>query len=180
MTLEEMKIKIYSMIEEYSEGADNLTEDEDFALKINSVINQIQNEICRIKKLPAYVTKEVEEGQELLFTDIAKDIYQLNIVKGVDTDTLSDRIICNETGTAQIYYYKYPEQIDIETDDDFEIKLSIDVLEIIPYGVAGDLLKSDVSSQYGTIYSARYKELLQQLDPRYNANSVYIDGGVTV
>ena len=180
MTLEEMKIKIYSMIEEYSEGADNLTEDEDFALKINSVINQIQNEICRIKKLPAYVTKEVEEGQELLFTDIAKDIYQLNIVKGVDTDTLSDRIICNETGTAKIYYYKYPEQIDIETDDDFEIKLSIDVLEIIPYGVAGDLLKSDVSSQYGTIYSARYKELLQQLDPRYNANSVYIDGGVTV
>lgn len=180
MTLEEMKIKIYSMIEEYSEGADNLTEDEDFALKINSVINQIQNEICRIKKLPAYVTKEVEEGQELLFTDIAKDIYQLNIVKGVDTDTLSDRIICNETGTAKIYYYKYPEQIDIETEDDFEIKLSIDVLEIIPYGVAGDLLKSDVSSQYGTIYSARYKELLQQLDPRYNANSVYIDGGVTV
>jgi hypothetical protein len=180
MTLEEMKIKIYSMIEEYSEGADNLTEDEDFALKINSVINQIQNEICRIKKLPAYVVKEVEEGQELLFTDIAKDIYQLNIVKGVDTDTLSDRIICNETGTAKIYYYKYPEQIDIETEDDFEIKLSIDVLEIIPYGVAGDLLKSDVSSQYGTIYSARYKELLQQLDPRYNANSVYIDGGVTV
>lgn len=180
MNLGEMKIKIYSMIEEYNENEENLTEDEDFALKINSVINQIQNEICRIKKLPAYVTKEVEEGQELLFTDIAKDIYQLNIVKGVDTDTLSDRIICNETGTAKIYYYKYPEQIDIETEDDFEIKLSIDVLEIIPYGVAGDLLKSDVSSQYGTIYSARYKELLQQLDPRYNSNSVYIDGGVTV
>ena len=43
------------MIEEYNENEENLTEDEDFALKINSVINQIQNEICRIKKLPAYV-----------------------------------------------------------------------------------------------------------------------------
>ena len=68
----------------------------------------------------------------------------------------------------------------METNDEFEIKLSIDVLEIIPYGVAGDLLKSDVSSQYGTIYSARYKELLQQLDPRYNSNSVFIEGGVSV
>lgn len=180
MNLGEMKAKIYSMIEEYDENEENLTADEDFALKINSVINQIQNEICRVKKLPAYTTKEVEEGQELLFTDIAKDIYQLNIVKGVDTDTLDDRVICNEKGTAKIYYYKYPEQIDTETDDEFEIKLSIDVLEIIPYGVAGDLLKSDVSSQYGTIYSARYKELLQQLDPRYNSNSVFIDGGVSV
>ena len=180
MTLEEMKIKIYSMIEEYSENADELTDDEDLALKMNSVINQIQNEICRIKKLPAFTTIEVEEGQELTFNDIAKDIYQLNIVKGVDTDTLSDRIICNEKGTARVYYYKYPKQINADTEDDQKIDLPIDLLEIIPYGVAGDLLKSDVSSQYGTIYSARYREMLQQLDPRYNANSVFIDGGVTI
>lgn len=180
MNLGEMKAKIYSMIEEYNENEENLTEDDDLALKMNSIINQIQNEICRLKKLPAYITKEVEEGQELLFKDIAKDIYQLNIVKGVDTDTLSDRVICNETGTAKIYYYKYPEQIDMETEDEFVMDLPIDVLEVIPYGVAGDLLKSDVSSQYGTIYSARYKELLQQFDTRYNTNSVFIDGGVSV
>ena len=31
MTLEEMKQKIYSMIEEYNEDADELTEDEDLA-----------------------------------------------------------------------------------------------------------------------------------------------------
>lgn len=180
MTLEDMKIKIYSMIEEYSEEAEDLTEDEDLASKMNSVINQVQNEICRMKKLPAYVTKEVEEGQELTFSDIADNVYQLNMVKGVDTDTIDDRIICNESGIAKIYYYKYPEQIDIDTDDSYEFELPIDLLEIIPYGVAGDLLKSDVSSNYGTIYSARYKELLQTLDPRYNANSVYIDGGVNV
>lgn len=180
MTLEELKIKIYSMIEEYNEDADDLTDDEDLALKMNSIINQIQNEICRIKKLPAYTTIEVEEGQELTFDDIAKDIYQINIVKGVDTDTLQDRIICNEKGTARIYYYKYPKQINAETEDTQNLDLPIDLLEIIPYGVAGDLLKSDVSSQYGTIYSARYREMLQQLDPRYNANSVFIDGGVTI
>lgn len=180
MTLEELKIKIYSMIEEYNENEDELTDDEDLALKMNSIINQIQNEICRIKKLPAYTTIEVEEGQELTFDDIAKDVYQINIVKGVDTDTLQDRIICNEKGTARIYYYKYPKQINSESEDTQVLDLPIDLLEIIPYGVAGDLLKSDVSSQYGTIYSARYREMLQQLDPRYNANSVFIDGGVTI
>lgn len=180
MNLGEMKAKIYSMIEEYNEDEENLTEDEDLALKMNSVINQIQNEICRIKKLPAYVSKEVKEGQELTFSEIASDIYQINLVKGVDTDTLDDRLICNETGTAKIYYYKYPTQINMDTEDEQELELPIDLLEIIPYGVAGDLLKSDVSSQYGTIYSARYREMLQQLDPRYNSNSVYIDGGVTV
>ena len=180
MNLGELKAKIYSMIEEYSEDADNLTEDEDLALKMNSVINQVQNEICRIKKLPAYTTMEVEEGQELVFKDIADDIYQLNIVKGVDTDTLQDRIICNETGTAKIYYYKYPKQINMETEDEQEIDIPIELIDIMVYGVAGDLLKSDVSAQYGTVYFARYREMLQQLDPRYNANSVYIDGGVTI
>ena len=180
MNLGDMKAKIYSMIEEYDEDADDLTNDEDLALKMNSIINQIQNEICRIKKLPAYTTIEVEEGQELTFDEIAKDIYQLNIVKGIDADTLQDRIICNEKGTARVYYYKYPKQIDMDTPDEFEMKLPIDLLEIIPYGVAGDLLKSDVSSQYGTIYSARYREMLQQLDPRYNTNSVFIEGGVSI
>lgn len=180
MNLGEMKAKVYSMIEEYNEEADNLTDDEDLALKMNSIINQIQNEICRIKKLPAYTTIEVEEGQELTFEDIADDIYQLNVVKGLDADVIQDRVICNEKGTAKVYYFKFPNQIDMETEDEFEMELPIDVLEIIPYGVAGDLLKSDVSSQYGTIYSARYREMLQQLDPRYNTNSVYIDGGVTI
>lgn len=180
MTLEDMKIKIYSMIEEYSEEAENLTEDEDLAQKMHTIINQVQNEICRHKKLPAYKEMLVQEGQELEFKDIADNVYQLNQVRGVDVDTIEDRIICNEQGLARIYYYKYPTQITIDTDDSYEFELPIDLLEIIPYGVAGDLLKSDVSSNYGTIYSARYKELLQTLDPRYNSNSVYIDGGVSV
>ena len=48
----------------------------------------------------------------------------------------------------------------------------------MPYGVAGDLLKSDVASNYGTIYSARYREMLSELDPRNAMGSVFIDGGI--
>jgi hypothetical protein len=54
------------------------------------------------------------------------------------------------------------------------------VLEIMPFGVAGDLLKSDVSANYGSVYSARYNEMLQMLDPRYQMGSVYIEGGVNI
>ena len=76
MTLEEMKQKVYSMIEEYNEEEENLTEDEDLAMKMNSVINQIQNELCRFKKIPAHTNLEVEEGQEMTLSEIDKNIYQ--------------------------------------------------------------------------------------------------------
>ena len=180
MTLAEMKEKVYSLIEEYSEDNDALTEDEDLAQKMNGVINQIQNELSRYKKIPGYKTLQVTQDQEMEFKDIDENIYQLNIIRGVDAETIANRVVFNEDGTAKIYYYKYPEQITNETDDDYTFELSTDVLEIMPYGVAGDLLKSDVSSQYGTIYSNRYKELISQLDFRYGTGFVEIEGGVEV
>ncbi|MGN1033013.1 MAG: hypothetical protein ACI4PU_06085 [Intestinibacter sp.] len=180
MTLADMKQKIYSMIEEYSEDEDNLTEDEDLASKMNTVINQVQNELARYKKIDAYTTMEVTEGQEISLTDIDSSIYQLNVIKGVDSDVIGNKVIFNEEGTAKIYYYKYPKQIDADTEDEFVFDLSTDVLEILPYGVAGDLLKSDVSSQYGTIYSNRYKELIQSLDPRNAIGSMHYSGGVDI
>lgn len=180
MTLEEMKAKVLLMIEEYNEDEDTLSNDEDIGNKLNTVINQIQNELSRIKKLSAYVTMEVEEGQRTKVSDIADDIYQLNVIKGVDYEPIGDYILFSETGTAQIYYYRYPTQINQDTDDDYEFELSTDVLEIMPYGVAGDILKSDVSETYGNMYYNRYRELINGLDPRNNIGSIYIEGGVDI
>lgn len=180
MTLEELKNKILSMIEEYNEESDTLTDDEDLATKINGVINQIQNELARYKKIDAYKSMEVEENQDISLTDIDSLIYQLNVIKDVEYEQVGNRIIFKEEGTARIYYYKYPKQIDSETEDDFVFDLDRDVLEIMPYGVAGDLLKSDVSSQYGTIYSNRYRELIQSLDPRNSMPSMYFEGGLDI
>lgn len=180
MTLEEMKIKVYALIEEYSENADDLTEDEDLALKMNSVINQIQNELARIKKIEEYTTIEAEEGNIIDFKDIDENLYQLNIVRGVDCEIIGQKIKFSETGVAEIYYYKYPTQINNDTDDSQEFDLSIDVLEIMPYGIAADLLKSDVSSNYGQIYAQRYREMKNELDPRKAMGSIYISGGVEV
>lgn len=180
MTLEQLKIKVLSLIEEYNEGAELLTDDEDISSKLNSVINQIQNELARFKKIHAFKEMKVTEGQEIALTDIDKNIYQLNVVRGVQIDTIADRIIFEEEGTAKVYYFKYPTQINEDTEDDFVFELSTDVLEIMPYGVAGDLLKSDVSSNYGAIYSARYKEMIQQLDGRYGMGMVQLDSGNSI
>ena len=177
MTLEEMKNKIYSMIEEYNETADTLTDDEDLATKMNGVINQVQNELARFKKISDYTEIDVEEGQVMELTDIDSDIYQLNVIKGVSYDPIENIITFNETGTAKIYYYRYPIQIDSETEDDYVFELDRDALEILPYGVAGDLLKSDVSSEYGAIYSNRYKELINSLDPRKAMPTMSFEGG---
>lgn len=179
MNLEEMKKKIYSLIEEYSEDADDLTEDEDLAAKMNDVINQIQNEVARIKKIPANTTLDVTEGQMINFSDIAKDIYQLSTIKDVEYEINLNTITFKEDGTARIFYYKYPKRITEDTEDEaYKFELTQDALEIIPYGVAADLLKSDVSSNYGSVYANRYREMLQQLDPRYATQEVYISGGI--
>ena len=83
-----------------------------------------------------------------------------------------------EDGFAEIDVFVYPERITAKTKDSYEFELSPDALEIMPYGIAGDLLKSDVSTEYGTIYSTRYESMLQRLDPRYQTTSIYIEGGV--
>jgi len=180
MTLKEMKKKVLRLIEEINPNSSALTDDPDIAAKINDVINQIQNEIARIKKIPAReeIVVDIDEQDAYDFKDIDKNMFQLNIIRGVEYSVINDTILFNESGTANIFYYKYPKQITADTsDDDFKFDLSTDVLEIMPYGVAADLLKSDISAQYGRVYAERYEQMLQRLDPRYHTGSIYIDGG---
>lgn len=177
MTLKEMKKKVLSLIEEINKDSELLTDDPDILEKLNYVINQIQNEISRIKKIPGKMEKEVEKDEEINIEELDENIYQLNVIRGVSNLIIGNTIIFNEKGTAKIYYYKYPKQINRETkDDEYIFEQTTDVLEIMPYGIAGDLLKSDISANYGQVYSNRYEQMLQRLDPRYHIGSIYIEG----
>lgn len=187
MTLLEMKKKVLGLIEELNPLSDLLTDDPDISTKINDVINQIMFEMARFKKMPKYVEMEVSEGDLLEFADIEKEcgyeIYQINLVCGVRYVPKGNGTILKilESGTAEIDVFVYPERITEKTKDKaYEFELSNDVLEIMPYGIAADLLKSDVSTEYGRIYAERYKEMVMQLDPRYQMNAIYVDGGVSV
>ena len=186
MTLKEMKMKVLGMIEEVNPDSVNLTDDPDIAAKFNNVTNQIMFELARMKKIPKYVEMAVSAGDTLTFEDLEIEvgytIYQLGTVGGVNHVFKADGTILKilESGTAEIDCFVYPERITEKTSDSYEFELSDDVLEVMPYGIAGDLLKSDISSEYGSIYSTRYEAMLQRLDPRYHMSSVYIEGGVMI
>lgn len=186
MTLKEMKMKVLGMIEELNAESTLLTEDPDIATKINDVINQILFELSRIKKIPKYIEMEVSKGDLIEFDDIEKEcgyeIYQLYNVSGVDYVPKANGTILKilTDGTAEIDVFVYPERITDKTQDNYEFELSADALEIMPYGVAADLLKSDVSSEYGAVYATRYESMKQELDPRYALPMISIEGGVKV
>ena len=186
MTLLEMKKKVLAMIEEINPDSALLTDDPDIAAKINDVINQILYELARMKKIAKYVEMEVSAGDTLTFEDIGSevgyDIYQLGTIGGVAHTFKANGTLVKiqEDGTAEIDCFVYPERITEKTPNSYEFELSADALEIMPYGVAGDLLKSDVSAEYGSVYATRYETMLQRLDPRYHMTSVYIEGGVSI
>lgn len=187
MTLSEMKKKVLGMIEELNPNSELLTDDPDISTKINEVINQVMFELVRMKKIAKFIRMDVSEGDLVEFADLEKEcgyeIYQINVVQGVSYMPRANGTVLEilESGTAKIDVFVYPERIAENTRDKaYEFELSADALEIAPYGIAADLLKSDVSAEYGRVYAERYETMLQRLDPRYAMTSVYIDGGVDI
>ena len=184
MTLKEMKHKVLALIEEYSPDSAFLTEDPDIQAKLHSVLNQILFELARFKKIPAYGAFPVKAGQvldfEALGEKLRQEIYQMGTVRGVRHETRAGGTVRKilEDGILELDCFVYPEPITEKTKDSYEFQLSRDALEIMPYRVAGDLLKSDVSANYGTVYSQRYRDQLQRLDHRYQTESFRVEGGV--
>lgn len=187
MTLKEMKTKVLGLIEELNPLSEVLTDDPDIEAKINEVINSIMFELARFKKIPKYVEIPVNQGDILEFADLEKafgyEIYQIDIICGVRYVPKANGTVLKfmESGTAEVSCFVYPERVTDKTKDTaYEFELSPDVLEVMPFGVAGDLLKSDVSTEYGAVYSNRYNEMLQRLDHRYAMPTMFIDGGLDV
>lgn len=176
MNLGEMKKKVLALIEELNLENESFTDDPDIEAKLNYVINQIQYELSRVKKIPDYIEKEVNKGDLIRFEDITSEyeIYQLDIVKGIEHEYKAQGTIIKalEDGIAEIEYFRYPTRINDKTADTYEFELSSDVLECAVYGIAADLLKSDVSNAYGNIYAQRYEQMKNQLDIRYNTGSI--------
>ena len=187
MTLLEMKKKVLGLIEELNPESELLTDDPDISTKINEVINQIMFELVRLKKLPKYVEMEVSKGDLIEFADIESEcgyeVFQLGTVGGVLYSSKAGGTVLKalEDGVMEIDCFVFPERITEKTKDKaYEFEITADLLEIMPYGVAADLLKSDVSADYGSVYATRYESMKQMLDPRYQMLSVTVEGGVYV
>lgn len=185
MTLGEVKRSALALIEELDIDAEEVVStDTDIEAKINNVVNIIQNELARIKKIPKYKELMVKEGDTLTFDDLKgeNDVYQIKLIRGIDYDFKADGTVIKvlSDGKAEIELYLYPKVIDENTDDSFEMELSQDVLECMVVGVAGMVLMSDISNGYGNIYTNKYENMKQILDMRYNTGSIELEGGYDV
>ncbi|MBO5006985.1 MAG: hypothetical protein J6C89_06025 [Clostridia bacterium] len=187
MRLLEMKKKALALIEELNPDSKLLTDDPDISAKINEVVNQIMYDLARVKKISKYVELEVHKGDlidfEMLAGESGYEIYQIGTVGGVNFSPRANGTILKmlEDGTAEIDVFVYPERITEKTKDSaYEFELSDDALEIMPYGIAADLLASDVSANYGNVYLQRYEAKKQMLDPRYKMTQFTVEGGVHI
>lgn len=219
MTLKEIKQKTFSLIEEYYPEVTGLAEDEDVKNKINGVVNQIQLDLMKYRKLNSKFTKNISiiTDKTISISEEITDCYQIKnvILTPNDTYTMPDEntIVLNEDyeGTLEIYYYKYPALVELnpteqitnvveetegegteeetevientETtnyDESFVFELDPVLLEIMPYGIAADLLKMDMISGYGRYFAERYAEAKREIDSRRSAGMIFIDGGVDI
>lgn len=199
MKLKEMKEKTFALIEELYPELSNLAEDEDVINKINGVVNSIQMDLMKFRKITANTEINVELNDDRII-DLKgyDDIYQVNriiLVPNEEDMVTTFNMIDNTTlevdnsfaGTIRIYYYKYPTLCKTMFNNDTERQnednryvFEIDpmLLEIMPYGIARDLLRLDMISNYGSYFERTYNDLIQRLDSRNTAGFITIEGGI--
>lgn len=195
MTLGENKKITLGLIEEYSNANPKLTDDVDIQNRINFLYATNYQELSQRKKiLKTKTLKEVtDEKLEEGYTEytLPSSMYQFKRVialdennKTVDADyyTIGKRkiYINNESNANYILeYYAYPSIIDEETDDDFTLELDQDVLFILPYAVANDILKTDPSADYSA-FLADYNRKLENLNTSISNSRVVIKRNYTL
>ena len=179
MTLLELKKQSLALIEELkgtiaapeNDEQSVVTDDPDILAKLNYVINQIQFELAQIKRIGAKKTFTYEDSYEF---DLPDDFYQVDKIN-CEYFIYGNKIVLDTKETKiDMYYYKYPTVIDNDTADDFELELTQDCLNVMPYGVASDVLKSDISVDYN-VYANRYNELKNELRLSNSSPMVFID-----
>ena len=197
MTLKEMKIKTFSLIEEYYPNLENLAEDEDVINKINGVINQIQMDLMKYRKISSSEIISISKNdlKTIELKDYLDNFYQVAKIlfdKDVDYNMPIDGFLQlpdDYEGEFTIFYYRYPtlaktvfeNETEIKKEDEkYTFELDTVLLEIMPYGIAADLLKMDMISSYGKYFYERYLEMKNSIDTRTNIGMITISGGVDI
>ena len=198
MTAREMKIKVFSLVEEYYPDQTLLADDQDVQYKINGAINQIQMDLMKYKKIPAKYKKTIKKDSPTLLIDSIPNFYQLNTIPNVEYEVVGDYEIkfnIEKDTDVEIYYYKLPELMDLEFqasgsktaeqvsaeyDESFDLEIATELQEIMPYGIAADLLKQDMISSYGKYFYERYLEMKNMIDSRKTTSTATVTGGVDI
>ena len=185
MTYGESKKQVLALIEEYAPNINNFTEDEDIALRLPHLFDLAYQELAQNKKIIAtkiYPEKEEKVDKYTSYT-LPSDLYQIKSIFMLDENNKKGNVDYYTVGKNKIYindntqgqtvleYYKFPQNINEETEDDFYLELDQDAQSVLVYKVASDILKTDPSAEY-TAFATEYQRVLQMLDNRKNIPSV--------
>ena len=188
MTYGENKKITLALIEEYAPNIKNNTEDDDIATRLPFLYNLAYKELATTKKIiGTKIYNELQEEQkEDKYTsyNLPTDLYQIKNIFALDSNNhqfnadyymVANKIYINNktNGKTVLEYYKYPQEIDEETEEDFYLEIDEDAQCLLPYKVADDILKTDPSADY-TSFATEYQRKLQALDTRRNIPSVIL------
>ena len=125
---------------------------------------------------------DIPNYERYIAYDLPVDFYQLGRVetKGIDFANyrlVNKKIVISayEVGEYLVKYNAYPKMIDQDTDDEtYEFDVDLSVAMCLPYYVAGDVLKSDASSDY-TSFEAKYYNKLDLVRGNVQAGTIEIN-----
>jgi len=187
MNLGDNKKIMLGLIEEYSPTNQYLTDDEDIKTRLNLVYAPNYQYLSQIKKILKTKTINIGETTDnTQETNLPTDLYQFKRLIALDSnnnrispqyDIIGKKIYIKQNeGKYIIEYYAYPEEINLNTEDSFELEIDQDVQAILPYLVANDILKVDPSADYTAFYK-EYQTRLQSLDTRNTLSSAEVEEG---
>ena len=187
MTLGENKKIMLGLIEEYSPNNQYLTEDEDIRNRLNLVYATNYQYLSQEKKILKTKTINIEnDSGNMVENSLPMDLYQFKRLIMLDSnnnratpkyDIKEKKIyIKQKKGKYIIEYYAYPTEINLKTEDKFELEIDQDVQAILPYAVANDILKVDPSADYIAFYK-EYQRRIEKLDTRRVLPSFEIEEG---
>ena len=179
MTLGDNKKITLGLIEEFSPTNQYLTDDEDIRNRLNLVYAPDYQYLSQIKKILKTKTINISETTDgTLESNLPMDLYQFKRLVGLDSnneritpvyDIIGKKIYIKQNeGKYIIEYYAFPTDIDLKTEDDFELELDKDAQSALPFLVANDILKVDPSADY----TAFYAEFQKRMEPLLNSTNM--------
>ena len=116
------------------------------------------------------------------------DMYQFNKIVGLNSSNKEIPVNYNiigkkiflkqDEGKYIIEYYAYPSDIDLDTEDDFELEIDKDAQNVLPYMVANDILKVDPSADYTAFYREYQNRMQILLNSKMTQPSATVSEGV--
>lgn len=179
MNLGTLKDYAVQLIDEFS-NKEYKTDDDDIRVKLNNLFNMGQIELSNIRKIKRFLELEISDIDKYITYTLPENFKELIRVDGSPNNEIKYRIqedghekkikvISQLLEKIEIEYYSTPSIIDDNTSDSYKFEIDLDAQMLLPYYVASDILKSDVSADY-TSFEAKYSNKLELLNVGKNSD----------